>query len=151
VNALREQHIKNFFTILMLSQGGLMFLMGDEVRRTQQGNNNTYCQNNDMGWSQSKSQKGSFRFCQQIIAFRVRYAALRRGGYFEGETNDRGLPDVNWLGTRLLRPGWDDPEARILAFILAGFDGDNDIHVMMNLYWDGEVFDLPKVEGRSWH
>jgi isoamylase len=77
---------------------------------------------------------------------------LRHGCYFEGETNDRRPPDISWHGTRLLRPGWDDHRGpRVLAFTLAGFDGDNDIHVMMNMYWDGVVFDLPKVEGRSWH
>jgi isoamylase len=110
----------------MLSQGAPMFLMGDEIRRTQQGNNNTYYQDNDMNWmdwSQSEPQKGILRFCQQIIAFRVKHAALRRSCYFEGETKDRGLPDISWHGTKLLRPGWDDPEARVLAFTLAGFDG----------------------------
>lgn len=66
VNALREQQIKNFVIILMISQGVPMFLMGDEIRRTQQGNNNTYCQDNHMNWmdwSQSEPQKGILRFC----------------------------------------------------------------------------------------
>jgi glycogen operon protein len=91
------------------------------------------------------------RFCQYMTAFRSRHEALRRDGFFEGHRNERGLPDISWHGTRLDSPGWNDPEARVLAFTLAGFDGDADIHVMMNMYWDGLHFELPTVQGRNWH
>lgn len=154
IESLRERQIRNFFVILLLSQGVPMFLMGDEIRRTQQGNNNTYCLDNElnwMDWSRCKTHGGLLQFCRRMIGFRARHAALRRGDFFDGSRNARGLPDITWHGTRLYQPGWDDPQARVLAFTLAGFDGEDDLHVMMNMYWDGLFFELPIVPDRAWH
>ena len=58
--------------------------------------------------------------------------------------------DVSWHGTKVDQAGWNDPDARVLGFTLAGFDDDADLHVMMNMHWDGLDFELPALEGRGW-
>ncbi|MBX3427472.1 MAG: glycogen debranching protein GlgX [Pirellulales bacterium] len=154
VDALRERQIRNFATILMLSQGVPMFVMGDEVRRTQQGNNNAYCQDNEISWfdwSSVDRHAGMLRFWQRLIAFRRHHSVIHRARFFTGETNARGLADVTWHGVELDAPGWEDPNARALAMTLGGFDGEDDVHVMMNMYWEPLEFALPEVAGRRWH
>jgi isoamylase len=64
--------------------------------------------------------------------------------------NERGLRDVTWHGTKLNHPGWEDAGARALAMTVAGFDGDSDLHVMFNMFWDSLNFELPTVTGRRW-
>jgi len=153
VNALRERQIRNFAAILLLSRGVPMFVAGDEARRTQQGNNNAYCQDNDVSWFDwaLPSQNAALvRFWKRMLEFRKQHAALRRGEFFSGAVNDRGLKDVVWHGAELNQPGWDDPNARCLAFTLAGFDGENDLHGMLNMYWDAISFELPSIAGRNW-
>jgi glycogen operon protein len=154
INALREKQIKNFAAVLMLSQGVPMFVAGDEVRRTQHGNNNAYCQDNDLNWfdwTLPEANREMFRFWQQMIAFRKRHPAVHRSRFFTGEVNERNLPDITWHGCKLNAPGWHDPHARVLAFTLGGFGGEADIHVMMNMYWEPLTFDLPLVGDRRWH
>ena len=94
---------------------------------------------------------GLLRFWQRQIDFRKRHASLRRKTFFTGKSNERGLKDVNWHGTKLNEPGWNDPNARALAFTLAGFDGEEDIHVLLNMYWEPLDFELPPLHGRGWH
>jgi len=130
-----------------------MFVAGDEARRTQKGNNNAYCQDNDTSWfdwTLVETNNGLYRFWKRMIEFRKSHAALHLGQFFTGAVNDRGLTDVTWHGTKLNAPRWDDPNARTLGMTLAGFGGDPDIHVMMNMYWDSLDFDVPAVPGRSW-
>ncbi len=153
VEAVRERQVRNFAAILLLSRGVPMILGGDEVRRTQKGNNNAYCQDNEVSWfdwALVEKNSGLLRFWQRMIAFRKAHPALRRGQFFDGAVNQRGLLDVAWHGTSLNAPGWEDPEARALAFTLAGFDGDADIHVMMNMYWEPLEFEAPAAPGRQW-
>jgi glycogen operon protein len=93
------------------------------------------------------------RFWRLLIAARKEFHARRDsrpGGFFKGEVNERGLPDVSWHGTRLNQAGWNDPNARCLAFTLGGFDGAPDLHAMLNMYWDALEFELPIVPGRRW-
>jgi glycogen operon protein len=153
IDKLRERQIRNFATLLMLSRGVPMFVAGDESRNTQFGNNNAYCQDNEVSWFDwSKPEKHSdlLRFWKRMIAFRKRHPALRKNSFFTGETNQRGLKDVSWHGTMLDRPGWDDNEARALGFTLAGFENDPDIHVMMNMYWEPLDMAVPMIPGRQW-
>ena len=153
VEALRDRQVRNFAAILLLSRGVPMFVAGDEVRRSQQGNNNAYCQDNQLSWFDWSlvAQNGALlRFWTRMIEFRKKYAALRRGQFFTGAVNQRGVQDVSWHGTRLSSPDWSDPEARVLGMTLAGFDGDPDIHVMMNMYWESLDFDVPQIVGRRW-
>jgi isoamylase len=156
VEALREQQIKNFITILMCSQGVPMFLMGDEVRRTQDGNNNTYCQDNELNWfnwNQTLKNGGLLRFFQRMVAFRRQHPILQRPDFFKGDVNVRGLADIAWHGCELNSPGWSDPDTRVLAFTLGGQierGCDIDLHVMMNMHWEALTFELPKAKGRKW-
>jgi glycogen operon protein len=153
VEALRSRQVRNFAAILLLSRGVPMLLAGDEVRRTQQGNNNAYCQDNQIGWfdwTLVEKHRDIYRFFSGMIEFRKRHAALRRGWFFDGSVNERGLADVTWHGTKLGSPGWSDPRALALAMTLAGFHGDPDLHVMLNMHWDSLEFELPEVAGRRW-
>ncbi|MCC7174191.1 MAG: glycogen debranching protein GlgX [Bryobacterales bacterium] len=154
VEALRERQIRNFAALLLLSRGVPMMLAGDEVRRTQRGNNNAYCQDNETGWfdwSLVEEHPRLLRFWQRMIEFRKRHAALRDRHFFRGAVNERGVADVTWHGTRLGNPGWSDPGARALAMTLGGFNGDPDLHVMLNMYWEPLTFELPGIVGRRWH
>jgi glycogen operon protein len=154
INALRERQIKNFAAILLLSQGVPMILMGDEVRRTQKGNNNAYCQNNDISWfdwALVEKNSGLLRFWKRLIDFRKRHASLRRRAFFTGKANERGLTDITWHGCKLNAAGWDDANARALAYTLGGFNAEEDIHVLLNTYWEPLDFDLPPLPARRWH
>jgi isoamylase len=154
IEALRERQIKNFAAILMLSRGVPMFVAGDEVRRTQKGNNNAYCQDNEISWfdwSLTEKNRSLLRFWKLLIAARHRFRAGRPGRFFKGEVNERGLPDVVWHGTQLNKPGWNDPNARCLAYTLGGFDGESDLHAMFNMYWGALDFEVPIVPGRRWY
>jgi glycogen operon protein len=153
IEALRLRQIQNFAAILLLSQGVPMILMGDEVRRTQGGNNNAYCQDNETSWfdwSQVDANRGLLRFFRRMIALRKRHPSIRCERFFDGKVNERGLPDVTWHGCRLGHPGWSDPSSAVLAFTLGGFAGEPDLHVMLNMDGQDLDFDLPPVPGRSW-
>jgi glycogen operon protein len=154
IEALRTRQVKNFATILMLSRGVPMILAGDEFRRTQHGNNNAYCQDNElswMDWKLAETNQGLLRFWKRMIHFRKRHAVLRKNRFYWDAVNERGMPEVAWHGCRLGSPGWSDNGARVLAFTLAGFDGKADLHVMMNMYWEALNFDVPMLAGRSWY
>jgi glycogen operon protein len=153
INRLREQQIRNFATILMLSRGVPMFRAGDEVRNSQGGNNNVYCQDNEIGWfdwSGVQKHPDLLRFWQRLIQFRKKHPAVRKNAFFTGEVNERGLKDLTWHGTKLNSPGWDDSNARALGFTLAGFGSEPDLHVMMNTYWEPLDMEVPAVAGRQW-
>jgi glycogen operon protein len=154
IESLRYRQVRNFFAILLLSRGVPMFVAGDEVRRSQRGNNNPYCQDNEISWfdwTLTEKHSDLLRFCRNMIRFRNGHAAVRKDQFFDGSVNERGLKDVAWHGTKLARPGWDDPEARALSMTLAGFGGDEDLHVMFNMFWDSLEFELPVVPGRRWY
>ena len=154
IETLRGGQIKNFATILMLSRGVPMFVAGDEVRRTQKGNNNAYCQDNEISWFDwrlAEENRSLLRFWKLLIAARPHFRAGRPGRFFKGEVNERGLPDVVWHGTQLNKPGWNDPNARCLAYTLGGFDGHSDLHAMLNMYWGPLDFEVPIVPGRRWY
>lgn len=160
VEGLRARQIKNFFTILMLSQGVPMFVAGDEARRTQQGNNNPYSQDNEISWldwNLLNQQQELTRFCRQMIALRKQHHIFRRGRFFTGEVNARGMLDIVWHGCRLNSPGWFDPSSHVLSFTMGGFPGDDgqaedsDFHVILNMDWQDLDFDIPAVTGRRWY
>ena len=137
----------------MLSQGIPMIVSGDEVRRTQNGNNNAYCQDNEISWfdwERAEKNRNIFRFFKWMIDFRKAHSTLHRSCFFTGEVAERGLKDVSWHGCRLHQPGFDDPDGRVLAFTLAGDADGPDIHVILNMYWEDLDFDIPDVDGRTW-
>lgn len=153
VLALRNRQIKNFAAILLLSQGVPMILGGDEFGRTQKGNNNGYCQDNEINWfdwNLIDQNREIFRFFKSMIAFRKRYGGLCRRGFFNGETNERGLADISWHGCQLYEPGWDNSDSRILSYTLAGFEGAADVQVMFNMHWESLEFEIPTLSDRNW-
>jgi len=154
IDSLRNRQVSNFLALLLLSRGIPMFVAGDEIRRSQKGNNNAYCQDNEISWfdwTLLSKHSDLLRFCRNMIRFRKLHAALRRDQFFNGSVNARGLKDVSWHGTKLNSPGWDDPNALALAMTAAGFDGDSDLHVMFNMFWNSLEFELPIVSGRRWY
>jgi isoamylase len=153
IDELRRRQIKNFAAILLLSQGVPMIVAGDEIRRTQRGNNNAYCQDNEISWFNwdlVQHNQDVFRFFKEMIAFRHRHPILRRRGFFTGERNERGFLDVAWHGCKLNFPGWFDSGSSVLAYTMGGFDGDDDLHVMLNMSGQDLDFDIPPVPGRNW-
>ena len=153
IEALRVRQIKNAVAILMLSRGTPMLLGGDEFRRTQGGNNNAYCQDNELSWydwTLVDKNADLVRFVSGMIALRKRFPTLRRDAFFGGDVNARGLPEVAWHGCDLNRPGWHDSLCRVLAFTLGALGDEPDLHVILNMYDLGLDFEVPKVEGRGW-
>jgi isoamylase len=144
VLALRRRQVKNFFCLLMLSNGTPMFRAGDEFLNTQFGNNNPYNQDNTTGWldwSQLQSNQDIFRFFKSMIAFRKSHSALSRSRFWR--------EDVAWYGTG---PRADlSYDSRSLAFCLHGASqGDNDIYVMINAYWEALEFQVQEGTAQEW-
>lgn len=153
---LRRKQAKNVFAILLLSQGVPMLLSGDEVLHSQRGNNNGYCQDNELTWLDWKKvdeNADMLRFVQQMIALRKRHPALMQRHFLTGgEAEEKNMADIAWHGEQINQaPSWDDPEARMLAFTLAGTETHRpDLHVVMNMSDVKQVVELPVIRGRSW-
>ncbi len=154
--ALRSRQAKNFMALLLLSQGVPMILSGDEVLRTQKGNNNCWCQDNELSWLDwglTEKNAEMLRFTRRMIAFRRRHACLMRRHFLSGTKKEgKAMPDISWHGIKLLEPPWDDPEAGYLAFTLAGKDpGEEDLHVMINMDPQRELeMELPEAKPGHW-
>jgi glycogen operon protein len=158
VNALRVRQAKNLMTTLLLSQGVPMLLAGDEFLRTQQGNNNAYCQDNEISWVNWQLAEGHAdfqRFVRELIWLRRRHPALRRQSFFRGAKAGPGAGlDVTWHGTV---PGAADfsPTSRTLAFALdgrlTGREPDCDFYVACNSWCEALAFRIPlSPSGRRW-
>ncbi|MFL6575977.1 MAG: glycogen debranching protein, partial [Povalibacter sp.] len=141
---LRRRQAKNLLAILFLSQGVPMILAGDEVLRSQQGNNNAYSQDNEMSWFDwrlTESNRDTLRFTRELIALRKRHPSLHRRSFLSGSTAaDSVMPDIEWHGERLKDPPWHDPDARLLAFTLAGVTPEEPpLHVVLNMWWESRT------------
>ena len=156
VNARRLRQAKNFMAILLLSRGVPMLLAGDEVLRSQRGNNNAYCQDNELSWfdwSLVEANHEMFRFTAGMIALRRRHPVLAANRYFDGRPlPGRDMADISWHGPRLDEPPWSDARGRLLRYTVAGDAGDEeDLHVVLNMSEEGVALELPRVDGRTWH
>ncbi|MGE5300898.1 MAG: glycogen debranching protein GlgX [Acidobacteriota bacterium] len=155
VLALRRRQAKNFMAILLLSQGVPMILSGDEVFRTQLGNNNCYCQDNAMSWFDWRLMEENddiLRFVTRMISFRKLHPSLMRKQFLTGSRSTGDLPDVTWHGLKLNDPRWGDPAAQVLAYTLAGTDeAEEQLYIMLNMSDRAEQMELPMVSGRSWY
>ncbi|MGR9052333.1 MAG: glycogen debranching protein GlgX [Gammaproteobacteria bacterium] len=153
--ALRYRQVKNAFAVLLLSQGVPMLLAGDEVLKSQQGNNNGYCQDNELtwfDWNFGSKNREILQFVKRMIALRKRHPCLMRRRFLTGEIAE-GLdrPDIVWHGLHLEKPSWNDYDARILAFTLApANEDDTDLHVMMNMSDKKAEMELPVLKNRAW-
>ncbi len=152
---LRRRQAKNFMTLLLLSHGVPMIHYGDEVLRTQKGNNNCYCQDNDLAWLDWRftGQNGEMlRFVTEMIAFRKRHPSLMRTQFLSGQGSGGGSPDVEWHGQKLNDPRWGDPGARVLAYTLLGTDETEEhLHIMFNMSDMAVGMELPALSGRKWY
>ncbi len=156
INRLRRRQVKNFMAVLFLSHGIPMILFGDEVLRSQQGNNNCYCQDNELGWFDwdlVKKNKEMFRFVREMIAFRKRHSCLTTSRFVTGiKEKGRRLPDITWHGRKLKKPPWNDPGDNLLAFTLGGPGRlDQDLHIILNMNDKDAVVNLPTVRRRRWY
>ncbi|MGK7948781.1 MAG: glycogen debranching protein GlgX [Xenococcaceae cyanobacterium] len=153
IEQLRSQQIKNFLTILFISQGTPMLLMGDEVRRTQLGNNNAYCQDNELSWfdwSLLTKHNGLLRFVKKLIHFIQGLAIFRQEKFLE-VTYASQEPHLIWHGQYLGQPDWRE-ESRHLAFSLCHPANGERLHIILNAYWKPLNFELPPLEpGKYWH
>ena len=153
---LRRRQAKNLMAVLLLSRGVPMLLAGDELLRTQHGNNNAYCQDNELSWldwSRLESQHEMWRFTREMIAFRRRHASLTVNRFYTGRiVPGRTVPDIAWHGPKLQQPLWSDPAARMLAFTIAGIGADEaDIHAVLNMSDAILDVELPMLPSRRWH
>lgn len=153
VEGLRLRQIKNFLTILFISQGTPMLQMGDEVRRTQRGNNNAYCQDNEISWFDWRGVEGDaglLRFVQRLVQFTQTYEIFREERFWT-PVEQGGAPRITWHGVRLRHPDWGY-ESHSLAFELHHPGRREHLHVMLNAYWQPLVFVLPPLRpGESWY
>ena len=144
VLALRRKQVKNFFCLLMLSNGIPMFRAGDEFLNTQFANNNPYNQDNEISWldwSQLQANQDIFRFFKNMIAFRKSHPSLCRSRFWR--------EDISWYG---VGPHVDlSPDSRSLAFCLHGAShADDDIYVMINAYWEGLLLQIQEGQPEDW-
>jgi glycogen operon protein len=153
----RRRQTKNLMATLLLSQGVPMLLAGDEFLRTQQGNNNAWCQDSDLSWldwSQTKTNADMLNFTRSLIAFRKRHPALRRRRFLTGTAPAATSSDIVWHG---IAPGQPDfsSSSRCLALTLngklTGHDPDCDLYMAFNAWQNDLVFELPAApRGLPW-
>ena len=155
VLALRRRQVRNLLTLLFLAQGVPMLLAGDERGRSQDGNNNAWCHDDELGWLDwSRDDAGLRRFTRGLIAFRRAHPALRRRTFLSGEvTAGSPRPDVAWHGTRLGHPDWS-PGAHLLAMHLAGEHApapDDALYLAANAAAEQATCELPAPPaGKRW-
>jgi len=156
VNALRARQQRNFIATLLLSQGVPMLLGGDEIGRTQGGNNNAWCQDNEISWFDwTSSDDDLLAFTRRMIELRRRHPVFRRTKFFEGK--GEVLPDVWWMrpdGRRMTRRDWDNAEARAIGVFLNGDElaaetrhgepvRDDSFLILFNAHFEDVTFRLP--------
>ncbi|HEX3512995.1 MAG TPA: glycogen debranching protein GlgX [Trebonia sp.] len=157
---LRMAQMKNALAILLTSQGIPMLLAGDEFGRTQQGNNNAYCQDNELSWldwTLAEKNAELLRFTRALIAFRHAHPGLRSGEHARGtDYVGSGFPDLSWHGTQPWQPDWG-PFSRVLAIMWCGRHAkggtvrDQHIYLIMNPHWEEHEARLPELPaGSEW-
>ena len=153
IEELRNRQVKNFLAFELLAAGTPMLLMGDEVRRTQRGNNNAYCHDNDLNWFDWRlleRHADIHRFVRALNAFRQRRDVATAG--FTISLNEiLRRSRIEWHGVRLGHPDWSD-HSHSFAFTLRNLSERFLIHGMFNAYWEPLVFELPPVgaEQQGW-
>jgi isoamylase len=160
ISALRFQQRRNMLATLLLAQGVPMLLAGDEVGRTQQGNNNAYCQDNEISWlawaERSESDRALLDFVRQLTALRRTHPAFRRARFFTGaQLNGNGQKDVTWLspaGHEMKSEDWTLGYARCLGMLLGVAPGeDGPFALLVNAHHERLDFMLPPLDtGTRW-
>ena len=168
IKALRARQKRNFLASLMLSQGVPMLLSGDETGRTQDGNNNAYCQDSEISWNHwdlNEEDKELLAFVRKLIQIRKDHPIFRRRQFFQGRRiKGAAAKDITWLtpeGREMTDDEWTHSFARCLGMYLAGqlldeMDErarpivDDDFLVLLNAHAEEIEFTLPKVDAGAW-
>ena len=167
INTLRARQQRNFLSLLFLSQGVPMLLAGDEIGRSQRGNNNAYCQDNDIGWIDWEDADESLQtFVMDLIALRKAHPIFRRRRWFEGSSvRGDGLTDIGWFkpdGTQMSADDWNVGYAKALGVFLNGGNipsrssngsviVDDSFYLIVNAGPETVDFAPPEVvRGRGW-
>ena len=168
IDILRRKQRRNFLTTLFLSQGVPMLLGGDESGRTQEGNNNAYCQDNEiswMKWERDEKQNQLFEFTKRLIQLRKNHPVFRHPKFFHGRRNrDSEIRDVMWFnpgGNQMSEEDWASPFVRCLGMLLSGdagdvtnFEGepirDDTFLLLINSHFEPIQFVLPGQEHLGW-
>jgi glycogen operon protein len=151
VERLRNRQVKNYLTVTLLSLGVPMILMGDEIRHTQRGNNNAYCQDNEIGWfdwSQVEKHADVHRFVSLLCARRLTRDVEHERRRFS-LTNFIQAANKAWHGVRLNQPDWGDASHSLALGAELRGEGLH-FHLILNAYWEPLDFELPKVEAGAW-
>ena len=165
INALRERQLRNFLGTLLLSQGTPMLLGGDEFGRTQGGNNNAYCQDNEINWldwNLTERDKGLLSFVQRLTQLRHAYPILRRSRFLTGDYNaELEVKDVTWInasGAEMTEENWRDGGTRCFGMLMDGRAQSTGIRQrgrdatllwVLNAHHDVVLFTLPEYAGGS--
>jgi glycogen operon protein len=156
VLALRRRMMKNHACHLMFSLGTPMLLGGDEFARTQQGNNNAYCQDNEISWfdwDAAARNADLTEFFRKAIAFTRRFPVLQQRSFLLGEDHDAdGVADLTWFGATSPEPAWNDANARTLCYQLDSTEGRlqpgvERLFFILNGHWETVRVNLPALDG----
>jgi glycogen operon protein len=167
INRLREKQMRNILASLLWAQGTPMILAGDEFHRTQRGNNNAYCQDNDISWvdwSLAEAHKSTIEFMRTLISIRNRYPVLRRNRFLTGAYDESlGVKDVTWIhpsGSEMSQEAWSDGGQRCVGMLIDGRSQPTGVHergsdatllLIFNDHHEPVKFVLPPVvEGDGW-
>ncbi len=166
--SIRERQKRNFLATLLLSLGTPMILAGDEIGRSQRGNNNAYCQDNEINWidwsALTDGGRELLEFAKRLIQIRMHHPILQRGRFLAGWHNpELDVKDVTWLtpmATEMTDENWNDPVAKCFGMLLDGRaqetgikqrGSDETLLIITNSHHDVVKFKLPEVpEGRQW-
>lgn len=153
VQRLRTRQIKNFLTTLFIAQGTPMLLMGDEMRRSQHGNNNAYCQDsqiNWLDWSSINSNHEILGFTKNLIALTQSLNIFQQDHLLCAMKRECGCPRIAWHGVRLNSPDWSY-SSHSLSFSLSDPASDEQLYIVLNAFWQPLEFELPPLpDGQSW-
>ncbi len=149
INALRARQKRNLLATLFVSQGVPMILAGDEMSNSQGGNNNAYCQDNEIGWVNwsNEDDPGLFDFIRKLSDLRRRRTALARAEFLTGDRGVRGLPEVTWhstSGQRMTPEDWNQPHVKCLSVRLSPSRRREPVMlVLLNAADGGVEFSIP--------
>src|SRR5260370_30404047 len=144
IEELRLRQLKNFFTILLIGQGTPMLLIGDEIRRSQNSNNNAYCQDNEttwLDWHLLNKNAELVRFVRGMIRLNRDHSLFQASWASPSGLKNRKL---TWHGVRLNKPDRGD-DSHSQAFSLADETGAENLHFILNAYWQARDFALPPL------
>jgi isoamylase len=167
INTLRKKQKRNFLTTLFLSQGVPMLVAGDELSRTQNGNNNAYCQDNEISWTDwAKADKELVQFTRKLIQFRAKHPTFRRRRWFQGQPiKGMGVEDIGWFqpdGSEMSEEHWNQDFAKSMAVFLNGQGirsvgpkgeqiTDDSFYIIFNAHHEPLDFKLPSRKyGTNW-